>query len=87
MLEYIREDPSIQLKIEVSNNFKSCIYCGIQTPNVIAECGECGHKFCNGWSEIISDSHIIYHMRSKKSRVFFIFCTHAHASARPGDKL
>ena len=63
MFDNINNDPTIQIRIEVSNNYTSCIYCGIINPNSIAECGQCGHKFCNGCSGFLSESHILYHMR------------------------
>ena len=62
-MEIIKDDPIIEYKIEVSNNYTSCIYCGINNPDVLVQCGECDHKFCNGISESLSYSHILFHMK------------------------
>ena len=58
MLEYLKDNPLLEEKIEISNNFISCIYCGIKTEEVLVQCGQCDHKFCNGISENIFNSHI-----------------------------
>ena len=63
MLECLNEDPVIEYNIEISNNFTSCIYCGIKNQNVLVQCGECNHKFCNGKSEFLSCCHILSHMK------------------------
>ena len=61
MLEYLKENPLIEDRIEILNNFTSCIYCGIKTEEVLVQCGQCDHKFCNGISEYINNSHILNH--------------------------
>ena len=66
MLEYLKDNPLIEEKIEISNNFISCIYCGIKTEEVLVQCGQCDHKFCNGISENIFNSHILNHFEKAK---------------------
>lgn len=62
-MEFLNDDPVIEHKIEIANNYNSCIYCGIHTPEVLAQCGECEHKFCNGISEFLTRSHILEHLK------------------------
>ena len=66
MLEYLKDNPLLEEKIEISNNFISCIYCGIKTEEVLVQCGQCDHKFCNGISENIFNSHILNHFEKAK---------------------
>ena len=66
MLEYLKDNPLLEEKIEISNNFISCIYCGIKTEEVLVQCGQCDHKFCNGISEYINNSHILNHFEKAK---------------------
>ena len=56
-------DASLEDKFEVNNNYISCLYCGIKNPEVLVQCGECDHKFCNGYSEFLSYSHILTHLK------------------------
>ena len=70
MLENIKDNPYIEQKIELSNNYTSCIYCGIRTEEVLVQCGECDHKFCNGISECINNSHILYHFEKSRHNSF-----------------
>ena len=62
-MELLNEDPVIEYNIEISNNFTSCIYCGIKNQKVLVQCGECNHKFCNGKSESLPCCHILFHMK------------------------
>ena len=66
MLENIKDNPLIEKRIDISNNYTSCIYCGIRTEEVLAQCGQCDHKFCNGISEFINNSHILSHFEKSK---------------------
>ena len=68
MMEIMKDDPIIEHKIEVSNNYSSCIYCGINNIDVLVQCGNCEHKFCNGISDLISESHILYHMKKSNHK-------------------
>ena len=66
MIENIKDNPLIEKRIEISNNYTSCIYCGIRTEEVLIQCGQCDHKFCNGISEDINNSHILTHFDISK---------------------
>ena len=66
MLENFKENPLIEKNIEIANNYTSCIYCGIKNEDVLVQCGECDHKFCNGISEDINNSHILLHFEKSK---------------------
>ena len=66
MLENLKDNPLIEQRIEVANNYTSCIYCGIRTEEVLVQCGQCDHKFCNGISECIFNSHILHHFDKSK---------------------
>ena len=66
MLENIKENPLIEEKIEIANNYTSCIYCGIRNINILVQCGQCDHKFCNGVSEYMNNSHILLHFEKSK---------------------
>ena len=46
----------------ISENILSCIYCGIFDEEYLIKCEECNNYFCNGISENMKDSHIIYHL-------------------------
>ena len=46
----------------ISENIVSCIYCGIFDEEYLIKCEECNNYFCNGISENMKDSHIIYHL-------------------------
>ena len=66
MLENLKDNPLIEKRIDISNNYTSCIYCGIRTEEVLVQCGQCEHKFCNGISEFINNSHILSHFEKSK---------------------
>ena len=66
MLENLKDNPLIEQRMEIANNYTSCIYCGIRTEEVLVQCGQCDHKFCNGISESIYNSHILYHFDKSK---------------------
>ena len=68
MIENINDNPVFAHKIEVANNFVSCIYCGINNPDILVECGECDYKFCNGISEFCPCSHILYHLKKSNHK-------------------
>ena len=59
MFENLKENPLIEQNIEIANNYISCLYCGIRNADVLVQCGQCDHKFCNGISEYINNSHIL----------------------------
>ena len=66
MLEKLIDNPITEKKIEISNNYVSCLYCGIRTEEVLVQCAQCNHKFCNGISEYINNSHILFHFEQSK---------------------
>ena len=68
MLENINDNPVFAHKIEVANNYISCVYCGINNPDILVECGECDYKFCNGISEFCPCSHILYHLKKSNHK-------------------
>lgn len=61
MLNNFKENHNFENNFEISNNYTSCIYCNIRADELLIQCGECDHKFCNGISEYINNSHILYH--------------------------
>ena len=66
MFENLKENPLIEQNIEIANNYISCLYCGIRNADVLVQCGQCDHKFCNGISEYINNSHILLHFEKSK---------------------
>ena len=69
MIEFFNEDPKIEQNIEISNNFISCLYCGIINEDLLVQCGECNHKFCNGTSEFLFSSHFLTHMKKSHHNI------------------
>ena len=66
MFENLKENPLIEQNIEIVNNYISCLYCGIRNADVLVQCGQCDHKFCNGISEYTNNSHILLHFEKSK---------------------
>ena len=63
MLENLAGNEKVEENHEKLNNYTSCFYCGIRTSDILVRCGQCDYKFCNGFSDSIHSSHIIFHMR------------------------
>ena len=70
MQEDLNANPLIEYKMTISNNYSSCIYCGISNSQTLVQCGKCDHKFCNGISDYIQSSHILYHMKKSNHKIF-----------------
>ena len=68
MLDFLNADRKIEQNNDIVNNYTSCIYCGIKTSDILVQCGQCDHKFCNGFSDSIQLSHIIFHMKKSKHK-------------------
>ena len=68
MLDFLNADRNIEQKNDIVNNYTSCIYCGIRTSDMLIQCGQCDHKFCNGFSDSIQVSHIIFHIEKSKHK-------------------
>ena len=68
MLDFLSTDPKIERNNDILNNYASCFYCGIRTPDILVQCGQCDYKFCNGFSDSIQSSHIIFHMQKSKHK-------------------
>ena len=68
MLDFLNADRKIEQKNDIVNNYTSCIYCGIRTSDMLVQCGQCDHKFCNGFSDSIQSSHIIFHIGKSKHK-------------------
>ena len=68
MLENLAGNEKVEENHENLNNYTSCFYCGIRTSDILVQCGQCDYKFCNGFSDSIHSSHIIFHMRKSKHK-------------------
>ena len=68
MIDYFEGDRKVEEKNEKLNNYTSCFYCGIRTSDILVQCGQCDYKFCNGFSDSIQSSHIIFHMKKSKHK-------------------
>jgi len=69
MLDFLNGDPKIEQNNDILNNYTTCFYCGIRNSDLLIQCGQCDYKFCNGFSDLIQSSHIIFHMRKSKHTI------------------
>ena len=68
MFENLEGNKKVEERNEKLNNYTSCFYCGIRTSDILVQCGQCDYKFCNGFSDSIYSSHIIFHMRKSNHK-------------------
>ena len=68
MLDFLNNNRKVEKKNGILDNFTSCFYCGIRTSDILLQCGQCDYKFCNGFSDSIQISHIIFHMEKSKHK-------------------
>ena len=53
-------------KKAVMENKETCTYCYCKNNDWLLECVDCHHRFCNGISSGLPQSHIIYHLKKSE---------------------
>ena len=69
---HYHDNENLEYKQRILTNKTSCLFCEIDTKEILIQCKECEKLFCNGKNDI-PKSHIIFHLQRSSHKTISIY--------------